>query len=53
MAYGLRIKEIGLLARQVMVVDKNDTIQYVELVPEVTTEPNYDAALAAAKSLAS
>ncbi len=50
-AYGVRIKEIGLLARQVMVVDKNDTIQYIELVPEVATEPNYDAALAAAKSL--
>jgi len=51
-AYGVRIKEVGLLARQVMVVDQNDTIQYVELVPEVATEPNYDAALAAAKSLA-
>lgn len=50
-AYGVRIKEIGLLARQVMVVDKNDTIQYIELVPEVATEPNYDAALTVAKSL--
>ena len=51
-AYGVRIKEIGLLARQVMVIDKNDVIQYVELVPEVAQEPNYDAALAAAKKLA-
>lgn len=51
-AYGVRIKEIGLLARQVMVVDQNDTIQYIELVPEVATEPNYDAALDAAKKLA-
>jgi thioredoxin-dependent peroxiredoxin len=50
-AYGVRIKEIGLLARQVMVVDKNDTIQYIELVPEVATEPNYAAALDKAKSL--
>ncbi len=50
-AYGVRIKEIGLLARQVMVVDKDDTIKYVELVPEVAQEPNYDAALAAAKGL--
>ena len=50
--YGVRIKEIGLLARQVMVVDKDNTIQYVELVPEVAQEPNYDAALAKAKSLA-
>ncbi len=50
-AYGVRIKEVGLLARQVMVVDKDDTIQYVELVPEVAQEPNYDAALTAVKGL--
>ncbi len=50
-AYGVRIKEIGLLARQVMVVDKDDIIQYIELVPEVAQEPNYDAVLEKAKSL--
>ncbi len=50
-AYGVRIKEIGLLARQVMVIDKDDTIKYVELVPEVAQEPNYAAALEAAKGL--
>ncbi len=49
-AYGVRIKEIGLLARQVMVVDKNDKITYVQLVKEVADEPDYDAALAAAKA---
>ena len=48
----MRIKEIGLLARQVMVVDKNDIIQYVELVPEVAQEPDYAPALAKAKELA-
>jgi thiol peroxidase len=51
-AYGVRIKEIGLLARQVMVVDKDDTIQHVQLVGEVAEEPDYDAALDKAKSLA-
>ena len=51
-AYGVRIKEVGLLARQVMVVDKDNTIQYVQLVPEVAEEPNYDAALEAVKQLA-
>jgi thiol peroxidase len=51
-AYGVRIKEIGLLARQVMVVDKDDTIQYVQLVGEVAEEPDYAAALAKAKELA-
>ncbi len=40
-----------LLARAVFVVDKNDTVRYVEYVPSVGTEPNYEAALSAAKSL--
>lgn len=39
----------GLLARSVFVTDENHKIVYVELVPEVTTEPNYDAALEALK----
>ena len=48
--YGVRIKEVGLLARQVMVVDENDTIKYKQLVAEVAEEPDYDAAVAAAKA---
>ena len=50
--YGVLIKELKLLARSVFVVDKSDTVTYVEIVPEVTSEPNYDAALAAAKAAA-
>jgi thiol peroxidase len=49
-AYGLRIKEIGLLARANVVIGKDKTIKYVEIVPEVTTEPNYDATIAATKA---
>jgi thiol peroxidase len=49
-AYGVRMKETGLLARQVMVVDKNDKVTYVELVKEVADEPDYDAAIEAAKA---
>jgi thiol peroxidase len=41
---GLPLK---LLARSVFVVDKTGTVTYVEYVPEVTSEPNYSAALAA------
>ncbi len=48
--YGLRIKEIGLLARCLLVVDKNDTIQYAQLVPEIAQEPDYAPAIAAAKA---
>lgn len=39
----------GLLARSVVVVDEAGKVVYEELVPETTTEPNYDAALAALK----
>ena len=39
----------GITARAVFVVDKNDKVTYAELVPEIGQEPNYDAALAAAK----
>jgi len=37
----------GLLARAVIVLDEHDVVKHVELVPEITTEPNYAAALAA------
>jgi thiol peroxidase len=37
----------GLLARAVLVLDEANQVKHVELVPEVTTEPNYDKALAA------
>jgi len=50
-AYGVLIKELRLLARAVFVLDKQGTIRYVELVKEVASEPNYDAALNAAKKL--
>ncbi len=51
-AYGVLIKELRLLARAVLVVDKAGKVQYAQLVKEVTTEPDYDAALAAVKRLA-
>ena len=49
--YGVLIKELHLLARSVFVVDKNGRIQYMELVKEMTSEPNYDAVLKAVKEL--
>ena len=39
----------GLSARAVLVLDENDKVIHSELVPEIGQEPNYDAALAAAK----
>lgn len=49
-AYGVAMKENRLLARAVFVVDSNDVVTYAEYVPEVTTHPNYEAAIEAAKA---
>jgi len=46
-AYGVLIKELRLLARAVFVVDQGGTIQYIQLVKELTEEPDYDAVLKA------
>ena len=48
-AYGILIKELRLLARTVFVVDKEGIIRYIEIVEEVTNEPDYEAALSAVK----
>jgi thiol peroxidase len=50
-AYGVLIKELRLLARAVFVVDKAGTIRYIQIVNELTNEPDYEAALKAAKEL--
>lgn len=39
----------GLLARSVVIVNPEGEIIYTELVPEITQEPNYEAALKAVK----
>jgi thioredoxin-dependent peroxiredoxin len=46
--YGVLIKELRLTARAIFVIDPTDTLVYQEIVSEVTSEPNYDAALKAA-----
>jgi thiol peroxidase len=50
-AYGVVIKELQLLARAVFIVDDQDVVRYIEIVPEVTKEPDYDRALNAVKAL--
>ena len=51
MKYGFVIKELRLLARGVIVIDKKGIIRYIEYVPEIAQEPNYEAALKAVKEL--
>lgn len=46
--YGVEMTEgalKGLLARTVLVLDKNNKIHYAELVPEILSEPDYESAL--------
>ena len=50
-SYGVLIKELRLLARAVFVVDRNGIVQYVQLVKEITQEPDYDAVLTAVSKL--
>ncbi|WP_276352727.1 thiol peroxidase [Cohnella caldifontis] len=49
--YGVLIKEFALDMRSIFVLDANDKITYVEVLPEMTEHPNYDAAIAAVKAL--
>ena len=49
-AYGVRMVDgplAGLAARSVVVLDENNAVVHVELVPEIAQEPDYEAALAA------
>lgn len=49
--YGFVIEELRLLARGIVVVDREGIVQYVEYVPEVTDQPDYDKVLSTAKKL--
>lgn len=54
-AYGVKIVDgplAGVLSRAVVVIDEKGTVVYTEQVPEITQEPNYDAALSSLKQLA-
>ena len=50
-AFGILIKDKGLLARAVFVLDKDNIVKYVEYVSEIASEPDFDSALAVIKSL--
>lgn len=49
--YGFVMEEFRLLARGVVILDRDNTVRYVEYVKEVTTHPDYDKALEAVKKL--
>ena len=49
MNYGLLIKDMGLLARAIFVIAPDGVISYKEIVPSLSSHPNYDGALEAIK----
>ncbi|MBU4278024.1 MAG: thiol peroxidase [Proteobacteria bacterium] len=51
MAYGMLIKELRLLARAVLVLDREGKIAYIQRVTELSEEPDYDEVLAAVKKV--
>jgi len=50
-AFGVLIKELRLDSRAIFVIDQDDTVRYVEYVKEITTLPNFDAAIAVVQQL--
>ncbi len=50
-SYGVLIKELKLLARTVLIVDEQDVVRYIEIVPEFAQEPDYDRVLNSVKAL--
>ena len=40
--YGLYVVELGLLARCLFIIDKENKVRYVQIVNEITNEPNYE-----------
>lgn len=50
-SFGLVIEGLRLLARAIYVLDADGIIRYQQIVPELTEEPDYDAAIEVAKKL--
>jgi thiol peroxidase len=44
-SYGLRIKDMGILTRAVLIIDNKGTLVYQQLVPLLSQEPDYAAAI--------
>ena len=49
--YGLLIKELNLLARAVIIIDKSDVVRYVQIVDEQTKAPDYEKVLSSIKEV--
>lgn len=50
-AYGVLIEGVRLLSRAIFIIDRDDTVRYVEYVPKVAQHPDYDKAIEALKNV--
>ena len=51
LAYGVYVKEQGLLQRSIVIVGSDNKIKYFQRVPEMAQHPNYDEALSELKKV--
>ena len=51
LAFGVLIKESRLLARSVFILDRENVLRYSEIVPELSSHPDYEKALQALKAI--
>jgi thiol peroxidase len=51
MKYGFVVEELRLLGRGVVVIDREGIIRYIEYVPDLSDEVNFDQALEAVRAL--
>lgn len=47
--YGFVIEELRLLSRGAVVIDRDDIVRYVEYVPNIEEQPNYEKIMAVVK----
>jgi thiol peroxidase len=50
-AFGVRVKDRGLLARSIFIIDRGGVVRTAIIVPDATQEPDYDAVLESAKAV--
>ena len=50
-AYGTLIPDLRILCRAVFLIDKDDKVRWVQYVPEIAEQPDFDGLLAAVKAL--
>jgi thiol peroxidase len=51
LAFGVLIKELRLLARSIFILDRDNVVRYREIVPDLSSHPDYEKALQALKSI--